>query len=134
VSTEPGWIELSEVVALNKGAVTITREQHLLINPGTLESAVMSPRNLFQYENEDDVGVLACRLIVALSRAHAFIQGNKRTAWLSGVMFLNINGYDIVLPSIEANQFIAEQMTKVIKRDVPEAEFLGNLDPFIVTL
>lgn len=67
MSTEPGWIELSEVVALNKGAVTITREQHLLINPGTLESAVMSPRNLFQYENEDDIGVLACRLIVALS-------------------------------------------------------------------
>jgi death-on-curing protein len=134
VSTEPGWIELSEVVALNKGAVTITREQHLLINPGTLESAVMSPRNLFQCENEDDVGVLACRLIVALSRAHAFIQGNKRTAWLSGVMFQNINGYDIVLPSIQANQFIGEEMTKVIKRDVSEAEFLGNLDPFIVTL
>lgn len=134
MSTEPGWIELSEVIALNKGAVTITREQHLLINPGTLESAVMSPRNLFQYENEDDIGVLACRLIVALSRAHAFIQGNKRTAWLSGVMFLNINGYDIVLPSIEANQFIAEQMTKVIKRDASEAEFLGNVDSFIVTL
>ncbi len=134
MSTEPGWIELSEVIALNKGAVTITREQHLLINPGTLESAVMSPRNLFQYENEDDIGVLACRLIVALSRAHAFIQGNKRTAWLSGVMFLNINGYDIVLPSADANVFIAKQMTKVIKRDVSEAEFLGNLDPFIVTL
>ena len=134
MSTEPGWIELSEVIALNKGAVTVTREQHLLINPGTLESAVMSPRNLFQYENEDDIGVLACRLIVALSRAHAFIQGNKRTAWLSGVMFLNINGYDIVLPSADANVFIAEHMTKVIRRDASEAEFLGNLDPFIVTL
>lgn len=90
MSTEPGWIELSEVVALNKGAVAITREQHLLINAGTLESAHMSPRHLFQYENEDDIGVLACRLIVALSRAHAFIQGNNHTAWLSGVMFLNI--------------------------------------------
>lgn len=134
MSTEPGWIELSEVIALNKVAVTVTREQHLLINPGTLESAVMSPRNLFLYKNEDDIGVLACRLIVALSRAHAFIQGNKRTAWLSGVMFLNINGYDIVLPSVDANVFIAKQMTKVIKRDVSEAEFLGNLDPFIVTL
>lgn len=134
MSTEPGWIELSEVVALNKGAVTITREQHLLINPGTLESAVMSPRNLFQYENEDDVGVLACRLIVALSRAHAFIQGNKRTAWLSGVMFLNINGYDIVLPSIQANQFIGEEMTKVIRREITEAVFLTHLDRFIVTL
>lgn len=132
--TEPGWIELSEVVALNKGAVAITLEQHLLINPGMLESAVMSPRNLFQYENENDIGVLACRLIVALNRAHAFIQGNKRTAWLSGVMFLNINGYDIVLPSTEASQVIGEEMTKVIRREVTEAVFLTHLDRFIVTL
>lgn len=132
--TEPGWIELSEVIALTKGAVTITREQHLLINPGALESAVMSPRNLFQYESEDDVSVLACRLIVALSRGHALIQGNKRTAWLSGVMFLNINGYDIVLPSIEANQFIGEEMTKIIRRETTEAAFLTHLDRFIVAL
>nr|WP_246780549.1 hypothetical protein [Rhizobium sp. AQ_MP] len=69
-----------------------------------------------------------------MSRAHAFIQGNKRNAWLSGVMFLNINGYDIVLPSIEANQFIGEEMTKVIRREVTEAVFLTHLDRFIVTL
>lgn len=119
---------------MNKGAVTITREQHLPINPGALESAAMSPRNLFQYESEDDVSVLACRLIVALSPAHAFIQGNKRTAWLSGVMFLNINGYDIVLPSIEANQFIGEEMTKIIRRETTEAAFLTHLDRFIVAL
>lgn len=71
---------------------------------------------------------------MALSRAHAFIQGNKRTAWLSGIMFLNINGYDIVLPSAEANEFIAEQITKVIQRDEAEAEFLVSLDAFIVSL
>lgn len=134
MSAQPGWIELSEVTALNLGVVAITGEKHLLINPATLESAVMSPRNLFHYKNEDDIGVLGCRLIVALSRAHAFIQGNMRTAWLSGIMFLNINGYDIVLPSAEANEFIAEQITKVIQRDEAEAEFLVSLDAFIVPL
>lgn len=49
-------------------------------------------------------------------------------------MFLNINGYDIVLPSAEANEFIAEQITKVIQRDEAEAEFLVSLDAFIVSL
>lgn len=134
MSAQPGWIELSEVIALNRAAVAITGEKHLLTNPVTLESAVMSPRNLYHYENEDDIGVLGCRLIVALSRAHAFIQGNKRTAWLSGIMFLKINGYDVILPSAEANTFIAEQITKVIQRDVTESEFLRNLDTFIVPL
>ena len=134
MSAEPGWIELSEVIALNRAAVSITGEMHLLTNPATLESAVMSPRNLFHYENEDDIGVLGCRLIVALSRAHAFIQGNKRTAWLSGVMFLNMNGYDVILPSAEANALVAAQITNIIQRDVAESELLMQLDPFIVPL
>ncbi|MDR7026869.1 hypothetical protein J2X08_002488 [Rhizobium rosettiformans] len=50
------------------------------------------------------------------------------------MMFLNINGYDIVLPSIEANQFIGEEMTKIIRREITEAAFLTHLDRFIVAL
>lgn len=49
-------------------------------------------------------------------------------------MFLNINGYDIVLRSIEANQFIGEEMTKIIRRETTEAAFLTHLDRFIVAL
>ncbi len=43
-------------------------------------------------------------------------------------MFLNINGYDM------ANQFIGEEMTKIIKRETTEAAFLTHLDRFIVAL
>lgn len=134
MNAEPGWIEISEVIALNRGAVALTGETHALINLNALDSAVMSPRNLFHYENEADLGVLACRLIVAVSRAHAFLQGNKRTAWLSGVMFLNINGYDIVLPSLKVNALIASQITSVIKRELSDEDFLLLLDPFIVAI
>ncbi|RKE85486.1 type II toxin-antitoxin system death-on-curing family toxin [Rhizobium sp. AG855] len=129
---EPAWIEIHQVIALNRGAVSVTGESHAVLNTGSLESAVMAPRQLFFYDREGDVGVLACKLIVALCRAHAFEQGNKRTAWLSGVMFLNINGYDIQLNSREDNIFIAEQINNVITRQLTEAEFLSKLDPFIV--
>ena len=49
-------------------------------------------------------------------------------------MFLNINGYDVILPSAEANTFIAEQIRKVIQRDMTEYEFFSSLDIFIVPL
>lgn len=49
-------------------------------------------------------------------------------------MFLNINGYDVILPSAEANTFIAEQIRKVIQRDVTETEFFSSLDTFTVLL
>lgn len=49
-------------------------------------------------------------------------------------MFLNINGYDVILPSAEANTFIAEQIRKVIQRDKTESEFFSSLDIFIVPL
>ncbi len=132
MSLEPAWIEVHEVIALNRGAVVLTGESHAVLNSGTLESAVMAPRQVFFYDREGDVGALVCKMIVSLCRAHAFEQGNKRTAWLSGVMFLNINGYDIRLNTTEDNIFVAEQITSVITRQLTEAEFLLRLDPFIV--
>jgi death-on-curing protein len=132
VTLEPAWIEVHDVIALNRGAVSVTGESHAILNSGKLESADMAPRQLFFYDREGDVGVLACKLIVALCRAHAFEQGNKRTAWLSAVLFLNRNGYDIQLTTTEDNIFVAEQITSVITRQLTDTEFLLKLDPFIV--
>jgi death-on-curing protein len=132
VTLEPAWIEVHDVIALNRGAVSVTGESHAILNSGTLESAVMAPRQLFFYDREGDVGVLACKLIVALCRAHAFEQANKRTAWLSAILFLNRNGYDIQLTTTEDNIFVAEQITSVITRQLTDTEFLLKLDPFIV--
>ncbi len=60
-----------------------------------LQSAVFAPENRFYYENSD---VFDCAAAYAfhLSKAHAFIDGNKRVAAVSAEVFLLINGFAII--------------------------------------
>ncbi len=98
------------MIETNREQVVLTGEDHLIIDLGGLESAVDSARNQFEYGGQDDVIVLAVSLFVAISRNHPFIQGNKRTAWLAALQFLEINGYWVSVPDDDA---IGKFLTRV---------------------
>ena len=68
--------------------------------------AVAKPNNHYLYRNIEDVVSLATTLLFGIARNHPFEQGNKRTGFLSAVVFLEINGYSI---------------------DLAETDFLGRL-------
>lgn len=56
----------------------------------------MRPQNLWNYEDPspDAVG-LAVSYMEAIAKAHAFEQGNKRTGFDAGFLFLNSNGWSL---------------------------------------
>lgn len=61
-----------------------------LRDEGMLESAIMRPRMAAYYEA--DLIRQAALLAVGISRAQAFLDGNKRTAFLACDVFLRLNG------------------------------------------
>ncbi|HFW4795749.1 TPA: type II toxin-antitoxin system death-on-curing family toxin [Salmonella enterica subsp. diarizonae serovar 60-67:z35:-] len=65
-------------------------------NRQLLEGAVNRVNNLHYYEGVDCVFTLAGMLLIAIVKAHAFNDGNKRTALRSSAAFLDLNGYEIV--------------------------------------
>jgi death-on-curing protein len=73
-----------------------------VIDRGKLEGAAMRPQASFG-------GVLlypsiysqAAALLHGVSQAHGFLDGNKRTAWVSGLTFLDRHGIEIALVSPE---------------------------------
>jgi death-on-curing protein len=68
-------------------------------HPGGLDSAVNAPRHTYEYSNGDcDVFDLAAVYLYHIAKSHAFSDGNKRTAYVSAVVFLGMNGYNISLP------------------------------------
>lgn len=150
MSPEPDWVKTADVIALNRAAVAVTGENHQVLNHGALDSAVNNPRHLHHYNGETDIGILAFKLMIALCRAHAFEQGNKRTAWLAGVMFLQLNGYDIDLSvsrtetgdvqqrlsgdTSAVQALAAQQLMAIITRQIPDEEFYESFEPFIVPL
>lgn len=90
---EPNWLPVEAVIEHNRLEAAETGEHHFLRDRGLLESALARPRNVFAY-GEEDVVVLAVAVLAGVLRAHAFEQGNKRTAFAAMRLFLRANGYD----------------------------------------
>ena len=61
-----------------------------LRDEGLLESALARPQNLAAY-GSPSVGQLAAAYAYGLARNHPFIDGNKRTAFVTAVTFLLLN-------------------------------------------
>ena len=66
---------------------------------GLFESALARPRQLAAYGGTDiDAPALAAAYAFGLARNHAFVDGNKRTAYVVCRTFLVLNGWDLVGP------------------------------------
>ena len=129
--SEPRWLTGREVSELNRYEVEETGEPFLVLQPQLLSGAVERPRNLWRYEDEVDIILLATRLLFAIAGAHAFQQGNKRTAWAACGWFLRLNGFRLVAP--DTSDF-ADRIVDVIERTLAESDFAELLRPFVVPL
>lgn len=58
-----------------------------------LESALARPRHKFAYDPEADLADLAAAYAYGIASSHPFADGNKRTAFLTALLFLGLNGY-----------------------------------------
>ena len=94
---EPSWIAAEAVIAINREVLADTTEPHLLARPELLQSACDKPYNHWAYGGVDDVVRLATVLLFGIAANHAFIQGNKRTAFAAMVLFLEDNGFHLAM-------------------------------------
>lgn len=63
---------------------------------GLLDSALGRPRHLFAYSDPTPaIPTLAAAYAFGIAKNHAFIDGNKRTAFVVCRTFLLLNGYDL---------------------------------------
>ncbi|TQF05228.1 type II toxin-antitoxin system death-on-curing family toxin [Kitasatospora acidiphila] len=64
---------------------------------GLLDSAVHRPRSeMFGIEAYTSVWEKAAALLQSLTINHPFVDGNKRTAWMCTVVFLDLNGAEML--------------------------------------
>ena len=125
---EPIWLPVEVVVEHNRLELADTGEHHVVRDLGLLESALARPHNAFAY-GEEDIVVLAVTLMAGVSRAHAFEQGNKRTAFAAMRLFLRVNGYDT---AFDDTIDWADEMVKLIERRLSEEDFVALLRPLVV--
>jgi len=99
---DPIWISLELATAIHQRQLAEHGGADGVRDAGLLDSALGKPRHLFAYTDPTpSIPRLAAAYAFGISRNHAFIDGNKRTAYVVCRVFLLLNGYDLTAPPIE---------------------------------
>lgn len=98
---KPKWINLEsclsahEKLLQNFGGLAGIRDEGLLL------SALARPEQLFHYE-KPTVFALAASYALGIVKNHPFLDGNKRTGFITAALFLQANGHLLIASEEEA--------------------------------
>lgn len=112
------WLRRASLVLLHDESLAEHGGAPGLRDAGLLESAMARPVNLAMYANPDVAELAAC-YGVGLAKNHAFVDGNKRAAFLAVGLFLLLNGKRLVATQVDATR----TMLSVAAGDMDEPAF-----------
>ena len=91
--SEPVWINAREALALHDRLLALDGGTTGVRDMGLFQSALARPQQLYAYGDNPDIIDMAAACIAGIVRNHPFVDGNKRTGFLVGVLFLELNGF-----------------------------------------
>jgi death-on-curing protein len=95
-------LAIQEAQLAEHGGLPGIRDQELL------ESALARPKNLFAYSPEATLKQFAAAYAVGIGKNHAFLDGNKRTAWFVCAVFLELNGISVDRDQLDVVRLMRE--------------------------
>ena len=127
--SEPKWLTADEVECMHQGVIDTSGGASGLRDADLLASALARPQNQYAY-GEGDLFILAAVYADAIAANHAFIDGNKRTAFFAALSFLEENGH--VLRPVDGSQhadLMVNLATGAIRHEDVAAHFRRHSDP-----
>jgi death-on-curing protein len=99
------WIAKPEVLAIHDRQLIEHGGAPGIRDVNLLASALARPQQLFAYGTPDILD-LAAAYTAGIVRNHPFLDGNKRTGFVVGILFLELNGYTFTAPEPDAAQTV----------------------------
>lgn len=91
--TAPVWITEQDALAIHERLISLHGGASGIRDRNLLKSALARPLNFFAYDQQPDIFLLAATYTGGILQNHPFVDGNKRTGFVIGVLFLELNGY-----------------------------------------
>jgi len=124
----PNFITLAEVVAIHKKQIQQYGGSPGIRDEGLLESAIAQPEATFFGELlHPTIAEQAAAYLFHISRNHAFLDGNKRTALAATYVFLRLNGYKLIMPKAELYEFVQQVAQGLMTKEQASALIADNL-------
>jgi death on curing protein len=105
---EPVWIDERDALALHDRLLTAHGGAEGLRNENLLKSALARPQQHYAYAESPDLIDLATAYTAGIVRNHPFVDGNKRTGFVVGILFLELNGYRFTAGEEDAAHAVLE--------------------------
>lgn len=102
----PKWISKKAFLLLHEESLAEFGGARGLRDEGLLDSALARPLNVHAYNPGVGITDLAAAYAYGIAKNHAFVDGNKRAAFLSIGLFLAINGQRLIAPQVDAIETI----------------------------
>ncbi|HET8936041.1 MAG TPA: type II toxin-antitoxin system death-on-curing family toxin [Polyangiales bacterium] len=100
------YLTLEEVLALHVALIARHGGAAGVRDTGLVESALARARSGYY----DSLSEQASALLQSFAMNHAFIDGNKRVAWASSLVFLRMNGFRVRVSADEAERFLIDRV------------------------
>ena len=114
------YLTLDEVLALHAALIARHGGAQGVRDMGLVESALARARSGY-YESLSEQ---AAALLQSFAMNHAFIDGNKRVAWASSMVFLRMNGYRVRVSADDAERFLVDELITGRAQIAPIAQWL----------
>ncbi len=85
------WLDAHDALAIHDRSLTLHGGGAGVRDQGLLQSALARPQQLAAYGEGVDAIKLAASYTAGIVQNHPFIDGNKRTGFILGVLFLELN-------------------------------------------
>lgn len=125
------WVSVDTVHAMHNRQIAEHGGTNGVRDKGLLLSALARPENLNAYGENVDLAALAASYAFGIAKNHPFIDGNKRTALVVSVTFLNLNGFDFDAPSTEVYTTFLSLAEGTISEEDLAAWFRERLEPIL---
>ncbi len=123
------WILDDVVLAIHSMALAEHGGAPGLRDSDLLASALGRPKNKFAYDCAATLYELAAAYSFAIARNHPFVDGNKRTAFLCGSLFLELNQIELIASEPDATVAFESLASGNISESELAAWFKANTRP-----
>jgi death on curing protein len=114
--TEPEWLDTGIVLDIHAEQLALFGGGDGIRDLGLLESALARPLHKFAY-GETDLAALAAADAFGIARNHPFVDGNKRAAFGSMIVFLGLNKIELDVPPEDATAIFLEVAAGKVDED-----------------
>lgn len=98
---EPVWVPRPVIEIAHHGQIQEHGGLPGLRDANALEAALARPQQKWTYDPGADLALLAAAYAYGIATSHPFNDGNKRSALIALVVFLDLNGYSLTATEVE---------------------------------